>query len=218
MECSVRSEAAATRTDRVGARNRRCQHLRIAGEYLWRIANPRGDEADLCVQFAKAAGASVIATTSSEEKGKKLKELGADHVINYKTNPNWGEIARTLTPDNVGVDYIIEVGGSGTLEQSFKCIKLEGFINIIGFVGGTDPQSQPPILSALNNICTVRGILVGSKALMNDMVKAVEVNNIHPVLDPKVFSLEQTKEAFEYMVSSPCSTTFPSFEILTCLM
>ncbi|KAI9042680.1 zinc-dependent alcohol dehydrogenase family protein [Aspergillus affinis] len=151
------------------------------------------------LQFAKAAGASIIATTSSDEKAKKLKELGADHVINYKSNPNWGEIARTLTPENVGVDHIIEVGGSGTLNQSFKCVKFEGVISIIGFVGGTDAQSQPPILATLSNICTVRGIYVGSKALMTDMVQAIEVNNIHPVLDTKVFSLDQTREAYEYM-------------------
>ncbi|THC94314.1 hypothetical protein EYZ11_006190 [Aspergillus tanneri] len=152
------------------------------------------------LQFAKAAGATVIATTSSDEKAKKLKELGADHVINYNSSPNWGEIARTLTPDNVGIDHIIEIGGSGTLTQSFKCIKFEGVINIIGFVGGTDAEGQPPILSALSNICTVRGIYVGSKALMKDMIQAIEANNIHPVVDEKVFSLDHAREAYEYMV------------------
>ncbi|KAL4890988.1 hypothetical protein BDV59DRAFT_76238 [Aspergillus ambiguus] len=151
------------------------------------------------LQFAKAAGAIVIATTSSAEKAEKLKKLGADHVINYKTNPNWGEIARTLTPNNQGVDYIIEVGGTGTLAQSLKCIKFEGFVNIIGFLGGAGPKDQPTLLETLSNICTVRGIYVGSKALMNDMIRAIEVNNIHPVVDPKVFTLDQTKEAYEYM-------------------
>ncbi|THC99719.1 hypothetical protein EYZ11_000769 [Aspergillus tanneri] len=67
------------------------------------------------MQFANAAGATVIATTSSDEKAKKLKELGAEHVINYKSGANWGEIAHMLTPGNVGVDHIVEVGGSGTL-------------------------------------------------------------------------------------------------------
>ncbi|GLA56864.1 hypothetical protein AtubIFM54640_000526 [Aspergillus tubingensis] len=151
------------------------------------------------LQFAKAAGARVIATTSSEEKAKKLKELGADHVINYKTEPNWGDVARKLTPDNVGVDHIIEVGGSGTLNESFKCIKFEGVISIIGFVGGVDPKSMPNVLDTLSHICTVRGIYVGSKAMMNDMVRAIEANNIHPVVDEKVFTLEQTREAYEYM-------------------
>jgi NADPH:quinone reductase-like Zn-dependent oxidoreductase len=151
------------------------------------------------LQFAKAAGATVIATTSSDEKAKRLKELGADHVLNYKTQPNWGEIARSLTRDNIGVDHIVEVGGSGTLEQSFKAIKLEGVISIIGFVGGMDPKKIPNVLETLTHICTVRGVYVGSKALMNDMVSAIEASNIHPVVDEKVFTLEQTKEAYEYM-------------------
>lgn len=153
------------------------------------------------LQFAKAAGATVIATTSSEEKTKKLKEFGADHVINYKTNPNWGEIARGLTRDNVGVDHIIEVGGSGTLEQSFKCAKFESVISIIGFLGGGDAQKMPNVLQALTHVCTVRGVYVGSKALMNDMVAAIEANNIHPVVDEKVFTLDKLRDAYDYMVS-----------------
>ncbi|KAI9369921.1 hypothetical protein BJX61DRAFT_122711 [Aspergillus egyptiacus] len=151
------------------------------------------------LQFAKAAGATVIATTSSDEKAKKLKELGADHIINYKTQPNWGEIARGLTLDNAGVDHIVEVGGSGTLQQSLKAIKFEGVISIIGFLGGMDPKTIPGILDTLSNICTVRGVYVGSKALMQDMVKAIEASDIHPVVDQKVFTLEQAKEAYEYM-------------------
>ncbi|KAL4940651.1 hypothetical protein BDV06DRAFT_213295 [Aspergillus oleicola] len=164
------------------------------------------------LQFAKAAGATVIATTSSEEKGKRLKELGADHVLNYKTQPNWGEIARGLTRDNVGVDHIIEVGGSGTLEQSFKCIKFEGVISIIGFLGGMDPKTIPNVLQTLSNICTVRGVYVGSKALMKDMVAAIEANDIHPVVDKQVFTLEKTREAYEYMV-----TSYPPLGKVTCL-
>jgi NADPH:quinone reductase-like Zn-dependent oxidoreductase len=151
------------------------------------------------LQFAKAAGATVIATTSSAEKAEKLKKLGADHVINYKTEHNWGEAARKLTPDAAGVDHIIEVGGSGTLQQSFKCVKLEGIISVIGFLGGADPKTQPTVLETLTHICTVRGVYVGSKALMRDMVRAIEANDIHPVVDEKVFSLDQTKEAYEYM-------------------
>ncbi|KAJ5225241.1 Polyketide synthase enoylreductase [Penicillium chermesinum] len=150
------------------------------------------------LQFAKAAGATVIATTSSESKAAKLKKLGADHVINYKTDPNWGETARSLTPDKAGVDHIIEVGGPGTLQQSFKAIKFEGVISIIGFLGGTDASSQPGILDTLSNICTVRGVYVGSKALMRDMIRAIEANDIHPVVDEKVFTLDQTRQAYEY--------------------
>lgn len=93
------------------------------------------------------------------------------------------------------------MGGSGTLEQSFKCIKFEGIISVIGFLGGVDPKTQPPVLEALTHVCTVRGVYVGSKALMKDMVRAIEANDIHPVIDDKVFTLEQGREAYEYMVS-----------------
>lgn len=143
----------------------------------------------------------MIATTSSAEKAEKLKKLGADHVINYKTEPNWGHAARKLTPSGTGVDHIIEVGGSGTLRQSFNCVKFEGVISVIGFIGGVDPKTQPTVLETLTHICTVRGVYVGSKALMRDMVRAIEANDIHPVVDDKVFHLDQTKEAYEYMVS-----------------
>ncbi|KAJ5725007.1 uncharacterized protein N7483_006364 [Penicillium malachiteum] len=152
------------------------------------------------LQFAKAAGATVIATTSSPKKAEKLKSLGADHVINYKISPNWGDIARGLTPDNVGVDYIIEVGGAGTLSESLKCIRFEGIISIIGFLGSADPRGQPCVLEALHKICIIRGVLVGSKALMQDMIRAIESNDIHPVVDSVVFTLDKAKDAYKHMV------------------
>lgn len=152
----------------------------------------------------------MIATTSSPEKAEKLKKLGADHIINYKTQTNWGEIARGLTPNKEGVDHIIEVGGAGTLKESLNCIKYEGIISVIGFLGGGNPANQPVVLEVLSNICTVRGVYVGSKALMQDMIKAIEVNNIHPVIDDKVFTLDQAKEAYNYMVSPSYLVTWTS--------
>jgi len=80
------------------------------------------------LQFAKAAGARVIATTSSAEKAEMLKKLGADHVINYKETPNWGEKAKELTPDGHGVEHVIEVGGPTTLAQSLNAIAFDGVI------------------------------------------------------------------------------------------
>ncbi|KAF3387602.1 hypothetical protein F1880_000834 [Penicillium rolfsii] len=151
------------------------------------------------LQFAKAAGATVIATTSSDQKAEKLKKLGADHIINYKKDSKWGETARKLTPDAAGVDHIIEVGGPGTLRQSFNCIKYEGVISVIGFLGGVKAQDEPAILETLSQICTVRGVYVGSKQLMRDMIRAIEANDIHPVVDEKVFTLEQVREAYEHM-------------------
>ncbi len=137
-----------------------------------------------------------------------MKKLGADHVLNYNEDENWGETARKLT-GGVGVDIVIEVGGAGTLPQSLKAIKYEGTIAIIGFLGGT--KAQPSIIECLTHICTARGVYVGSRQQMEDMVSAIEANDIHPVLDAKVFTLEQAKEAYEYQVSRPpqliCCTT-----------
>ncbi|KAF5860302.1 hypothetical protein ETB97_001722 [Aspergillus alliaceus] len=114
------------------------------------------------LQFAKAAGATVIATTSSAAKAEKLKKLGADYIINYKDDTNWGESARKLTPEGAGVDHIIKVGGLGTLTQSFK---------------------------AINNIYTVRGVYMDSKELIKDIIRTIKANDIYSVLDKKVFTL-----------------------------
>ncbi|RYP19073.1 hypothetical protein DL765_003569 [Monosporascus sp. GIB2] len=151
------------------------------------------------LQFAKAAGATVIATTSSNEKAQTLKKLGAHHVINYKEDANWGETAKKLTPGGAGVDHIVEVGGAGTLEQSLKAVKFEGIISIIGFLGGA--KDMPSIIECLGHICTARGVYVGSRALMEDMVRAIEANDIHPVVDERVFDFESAREAYEYQWS-----------------
>ncbi|KAI1385917.1 NAD(P)-binding protein [Hypoxylon trugodes] len=148
------------------------------------------------LQFAKAAGATVIATTSSKEKGERLKKLGADHVINYSEDKNWGETARNLT-GGLGVDHILEVGGADTIEQSIKAVKLEGVVTFIGFLGG--PKMQTSLLETLFHLFTARGVYVGSKAQMEEMVAAIEANDIHPIVDDTVFDFGKTKEAYEYM-------------------
>lgn len=143
----------------------------------------------------------MIATTSSAAKAEKLKKLGAHHIINYKEDPNWGETARKLT-GGAGVDHIVEVGGPGTLAQSFKAIKFEGVISVIGFVGAGEGKDQPTILDTLSSIATVRGVYVGSRELMEDMIRAIEANDIHPVVDGKVFTLDKARDAYDYMVST----------------
>ncbi|KAF1928060.1 NAD(P)-binding protein [Didymella exigua CBS 183.55] len=163
----------------------------------WVLTQGTGGVSIFALQFAKAAGARVIATTSSASKAETLKKLGADEVVNYKEIPKWGEKAKELT-GGVGVQHVVEVGGPTTMAQSLKAIAIDGVITIIGFIGGMD-KNQPTFLETLNNICTVRGILVGSRLQMQDMVNAIEANNIHPVVDEKVFDLKDLKEAYEYM-------------------
>lgn len=162
----------------------------------WVLTQGTGGVSIFALQFAKSAGAKVIATTSSQAKADRLKELGADHIINYKETPNWGEKAKELTGGR-GVDHVIEVGGPKTMAQSLKSIRIDGIISIIGFVGGQS-EEQPTFLDALTNLCTVRGILVGSRHQFEDMNRAIEANDIHPVVDKQVFTLEQTKDAYQY--------------------
>jgi NADPH:quinone reductase-like Zn-dependent oxidoreductase len=150
------------------------------------------------VQLAKAAGARVIATTSSEEKAETLRKLGAEHVINYRQDPNWGETARKLTPNGEGVDHIIEVGGPKTMKQSLEAVKLEGVISIIGFLGGMT-NDAPSFLDCLTHVCTVRGVIVGSRLQFEAMNRSIDANNIKPVVDKQVFALDQLKEAYQYM-------------------
>jgi NADPH:quinone reductase-like Zn-dependent oxidoreductase len=109
------------------------------------------------VQFAKAAGATVIATTSSNEKAEILKKHGADHIINYKENANWGEKAKSLTPGQLGVNHVVEVGGPTTMAQSLKAIKIDGVISIIGFIGGFS-KDQPTFLDCL--VCSSKETLM----------------------------------------------------------
>lgn len=151
------------------------------------------------VQFAKAAGATVIATTSSKEKADALKKLGADHVLNYKEEKGWGEKAKALTPNGEGVSHILEVGGPVTMAQSLKAVKIDGVISIIGFLGGVKDKDAPGFLDCLNHICTVRGILVGSRVQFEEMNRAIEGNKIKPMVDEKVFGLEELREAYQYM-------------------
>ncbi|KAL9615025.1 MAG: hypothetical protein Q9167_000557 [Letrouitia subvulpina] len=150
-------------------------------------------------QFAKAAGARVISTTSSAAKTQELKRLGADHVLNYKENSSWGEEAKRLSPHGLGVDHILEVGGPTTMAQSLKAIKPEGVISIIGFLGGKG-KDQPSFLECLTCICTVRGVAVGSRLQFEQMNEAIDATGIKPVVDEKVFALEELKEAYQYMV------------------
>lgn len=150
----------------------------------------------------------MIATTSSESKASTLRSLGADIVLNYKTDPSWGETAKNASPHGLGVDHILEVGGPASMTQSLKAIKPEGVISIIGFLGGMS-KDQPSFLECLNRMCTVRGLVVGSRLQFEAMNEAIDAAGIKPVVDEKVFALEELKEAYQYMVSLSHHLDFP---------
>lgn len=146
------------------------------------------------LQFAKMVGATVIATSSSDEKLERLKALGADHVINYRTDANWGETARVLTHGR-GVDHIIEVGGATTLQQSMHAARVGGHISVIGILSGV--TSQLEIVPALVKQLRLQGVLVGSRTQQQDMIRAINANGMRPVLD-RSFALTEIVEAFKY--------------------
>lgn len=165
----------------------------------WVLTQGTGGVSIFAVQFAKAVGARVIATTSSPEKAKILERLGADHIINYRENVNWGTKARELTGGE-GVDLVVEVAGPKTMQQSVESVKLDGTISVVGFVGG-EGEGLPSLLDTWTKLFTARGLWVGSRAQMEEMCKAIEGNldRLRPVVD-RVFSLDQLKEAYKYML------------------
>jgi len=145
------------------------------------------------IQFAKLFGARVIVTTSSNAKAKRLKELGADDVINYRENPEWYKVVRELTNGH-GVDQVVEVAGS-TMEQSILSCAVEGQVNFIGRMGG---ESKPINLTTLfMTVAHIRPIAVGNRSQFIAMNKAIAVNKLHPVID-KVFHFDEAREAFSY--------------------
>lgn len=167
----------------------------------WLLTQGTGGVSIFALQFAKAVGARVIATTSSNDKAKVLERLGADHIINYSETPNWGERAKSLT-GGIGVDVVVEVAGAATMQQSVASLRLDGTMSVVGFVGGEGKGAEVPnLLDPWLKHYTVRGISVGSRLQMEAMCRAIEANvvKLRPVLDSKLFKLEQLKEAYDYV-------------------
>ncbi|KAH8880313.1 NAD(P)-binding protein [Thozetella sp. PMI_491] len=165
----------------------------------WVLLQGTGGVSLSALQFAKVGGAKVVATTSSAAKFDLLKDMGADHIINYKEDTDWGNTARKLTSNGEGFDHILEIGGYETFGHSLNAIKIEGVITLIGFLNNTTPPANNHIENILYKLCTVRALHVGSRVLMEEMMDAMEANNIHPIVDKNVFPLERLREALEYM-------------------
>ena len=149
------------------------------------------------VQLAKAAGATVISTSSSNEKLEKLKALGADHLINYKETPEWGAAAMAATGGR-GVDAVVEIGGSGTMPQSIVSCAIGGHISLIGVLAGI-AGDVPTALAMSKNVC-IQGLTVGSRQDQEDMIAAIDANPFEPVID-STFPLEGIAAAFAHQMS-----------------
>lgn len=149
------------------------------------------------LQFAKMAGAKVIATSSKDEKLERMRAMGADELINYQSTPQWGKKVIELTAGR-GVDHVIEVGGANTLQQSMIAARIGGHVSLIGVLSGG--VSQMSIGFALTKQLRLNGVLVGSRRDQQDMIKAIDLNGMKPVLD-KHFDLDDIVAAFKYQQS-----------------
>ena len=149
------------------------------------------------VQFAHAAGARVIGTSSNDEKLARLKELGVDDIINYRTIPDWEEKVLEFT-DGVGVDIVVEVGGAGTLAKSLRAVRVGGHISLIGVLTGSTGEVNP-LPAIMKNIC-IQGIFVGSREMFEAMARAVTLHQIRPIID-RTFPFAEAKVALKHMVS-----------------
>jgi len=149
-------------------------------------------------QFAHAAGATIISTTSSAAKAARLSALGAAHTINYNTTPNWGEVAKSLTPSSIGVTNVIDVGGLSTLSESLKAVRVEGIVTATGVLG-SKAKEPSSLLDTVWRVCSVRGIVLGSKRQFEDMVKFIEEKDLRPVVDERIFKIEEVQDAYRWI-------------------
>ncbi|MEW9799227.1 zinc-dependent alcohol dehydrogenase family protein [Alteromonas sp. CYL-A6] len=146
------------------------------------------------LQLAKAMGARVAITSSSDEKLAKAAAMGADFTVNYKQDPDWGKTVSAWTGGH-GVDHVIEVGGPGTLAQSIKACRVGGSIVLIGVLTGI--SGDIPTATMMRKQIRLTGIIVGSRDEQRDFVAALESTGIRPVIDCS-FPLSALGEAFEY--------------------
>ncbi len=136
------------------------------------------------LQFARISGARVIATSSSDEKLGRVKQMGASDGINYKSLPDWEKRVWELT-SKVGVDHVVEVGGAGTLAKSLRAVRMGGHISLIGVLSGAGEAN--PLPAVMKNV-RIKGIYVGSRDMFEAMNRAIEQNALRPVID-RVFTL-----------------------------
>jgi len=158
------------------------------------LALGTGGVSMFALQIAKAMGATVIITSASDQKLERARALGADLTINYKSDPDWGATVQRLTGGR-GVDHVIEVGGPGTLPHSIRAVRVGGHISLIGVLTGF--AGPVPTAALMARQARLQGLIVGSRAQQQDLVRALEATGIRPVID-RSFPLAQLAEAFRH--------------------
>jgi len=149
------------------------------------------------LQFAKLLGATVICTSSSDDKLLRARALGADATINYLTNPDWGKAARAIAGGD-GVDHVVEVGGQGTLPQSLRAVRPGGTISMIGVLAGSTMDASLGLV--ITRHVRLQGITVGSGEDFRAMVRAIDRHKLRPVVD-SIFAFEELPQAMAHLAS-----------------
>lgn len=165
----------------------------------WVLTQGTGGVSLFTIQIALALGANVISTTSSKEKAERLKAMGVHHVINYKDDPNWGQTAKRLTPNEEGVHHVVEVGGDTTMPQSLEAIRVEGVISVVGFLSGAKGEHAVGFGSCLQTLAIVRGINVGPVDQFEACNAFIDEHKIKPIIDPEVFGFDEATDALKYL-------------------
>ena len=163
-----------------------------AGETV--LTQGTGGVSLFALQLAKALGARVIATTSSPENAARLRELGADEVIDYRTSPEWGDQVRALTGGR-GVDRIVEIGGPDTLAQSTKAVAYGGQVSLVGALAGMEGGLD--FMTMFLSQATFQPIATGSRRDLEDLCRVIEQHEIRPVID-SVFSFDDAKAGWSH--------------------
>ena len=166
-----------------------------AGDSL--LVQGTGGVSIVALQLAKAAGVSVVATTSSNAKGERLRALGADYVINYVEDEHWSDTVRKVSGG--GVDHVIDIGGGATLQHSINAARTSGQISLVGILGGVTATVNVPMI--FSKQLQVHGVAVGSAAMQDAMTRAVENGQIKPVIDAD-YDLADIADAFAYQASA----------------
>lgn len=150
------------------------------------------------LQLAKAIGATVIITSSSDEKLARARALGADHTLNYRSIADWGAEVKKLT-DGRGVDQVLDLGGPGTLPQSIAACRVGGHISLIGTLTGS--AGQVPTGTMMRKQIRLQGLIVGSRAQQQQLVHELNSTDIRPIIDRR-FALADLADAFRYEESN----------------
>lgn len=149
------------------------------------------------LQLARLAGARVLATTSSDDKARRLSALGASDVVDYTSTPEWGARVRAITDG--GADRVVEIGGAGTLSQSIDAVAHGGQIALVGNLAAGDGMD---VNRFFRRAATLRSISVGSRGDFERMNKVIAQNRLRPVID-RVFPFDQAPEAFAHFEKGP---------------